>query len=344
MASVANPTSLRRLAAPLFLGALLAACSSEQAAEPCTDPPPANGVAPTTDFVTHLREWQPGERAAYIASVKASGALVIPYVGDISDDAEQLFDMTCTTEIIPNPALNPASPSPDSPFGPLFSVQHTMVPGTGWTSSTVDVHIVNTRQGNDTFDWQLVFWVNNAEQTWKGYAIAANAAATMAARTVNTTTFDTTNAKTGAAAAEARASTSTYWQANGTGAPNQFSISASSTSGTPTTFTSGPFLGGTRVNLSMTFNINNVGLTRVLGSGSPATQTASLSGTIAGGAYNCIFPSPCTTNVPNLAAVARTRALTGAEYAQLPWITAMPETARLGALRAYALRRAAVQR
>lgn len=331
----------------LMLGlAVLAACESE-ANNPCPNLNVAANDSANTEFVVVRRPWNAGEREALIASIKSSGGLSLPYVGDISANADMLFDVQCASDIVSRASLQAASASPidqTSPFGPTYSLDALRVPGVGWTSSGVDVHIVNNQQSGDTFDWLVLFWVNTTEPTWKGFIIGATANTTFPATAVNTTNFDNNNAKIGSGGGEARAATSTVWNANGSGAPNTFQVISSSVTGGSSTITTGPFLGGTSAPFQMNQNTNNVGMTRVLGGGAPLNQTASLAGTVTGTSYNCIFPTPCTTNVPNLAVAALHRELTSAEYAQLPWVAAMPENARQAALRAHALRLAALQK
>jgi hypothetical protein len=328
----------RGLSALLGLVALAACDSSPD--NPCPnllDP----GDSAQASFIVVRRPWQAGEREQLIANIKSQQSLSLPYVGNISDNAELLFDPVCASDIVANTGPSPVSPiAQTSPFGPTYSLNAVRVPGAGWTSSGVDVHIVNNQQSGDTFDWLITFWVNQAEPTWKGYIIGASAATTLAATTVNTTNFDNGNDKTGVGGGEARASTATVWNANGTGSPNTYRVLSSGTTGGSSTVTTGPFLGGTSAPFTMNQTISNVGMARVQGSGTPTTQTANLTGTITGVSYSCVFPSPCTTNVPNVAAAALRHQLTDAEYAQLPWIAALPPATRPGVLRARAQRRA----
>ena len=300
---------MRRLALVAVLTLPLAACDSGNSA-----------MVPTTEFITQRRAWLPGERDSLIARIIVTRALSIPYVGDMSDYASSFYSLDSLDEVVPNPAFSVAAGL--SPFGPTFSLSGLRVPGAGWTSSAIDVHVVNANQANDTFDRLGVFWVNQGEPMWKGFVIAATANTTFPATTVNTTNFDLNNAKVGVGAGEGRFSTATVWTANGTGAPNQFSVSSSAAVGGTATITTGPFLGGTQQSMNMTMNINNVGMTRVLGAGAPATQTASLSGNVTGTKFVCLFPTPCTTNVPVIAAAVRHGLLPDSLRSQLPWTAA----------------------
>lgn len=283
-------------------------------------------IPPNTEFITQRRLWRPGERDSLINFIIANRSLSLPYVGDISDDAARFYPIDSLNEIVANPAYTPVAGI--SPFGPTLSTFGLRVPGAGWSSSSVDVHIVNTQQSNDTFDWLVVFWVNQGEGTWKGFILAATANSTFPATTANTTAFDAANAKAGVGAGEGRFSNGTFWQANGTGAPNTFQVFSSSTVGGSSTITTGPFLGGLGWSHQMNMSINNVGLTRVLGAGAPATQTVSLSGNLTGVAYSCVFPSPCTTNVPIIAAAARRGHVPDSLMARLPWMAARSSALR----------------
>lgn len=261
------------------------------------DPVPAG---PQTEFVTARRPWLPGERDSMIARIVRTRQLALPYVGDLSDNAGELLPLDSVTEIVANPLW--VSASYRSPLGPSFALTGLRVPGTGWTTFGLDIRTVNNNQGADTFDWLGAIWFSNADSTWKGIILAAGAGTTLPATTVNTTNFDAANAKIGAGGGEFRFSNATTWLANGSGAPNQFSVALSLWFGAVTTVTTGPYLGGTSRTGLMSININNVGLTRVSGAGAPATQTASVSGFVGAVQLICVFPSPCTTNVPIMAA------------------------------------------
>lgn len=280
----------------------------------CTEPeaPPAA----TTEFITQQRAWLPGERDSLVARALRTGQFDFLWLS-LSDDIDAILPLDSVWEIVPNPDW--AGPVA-SMFRPVYNQRGTRVPGTGWTTFGMDIHTVNTQQSNDTYDFLGAMWANNADSTWKGLVLAAAAGTTVGATTVNTTAFDAANQKTGAGAGEAKVTGgTTIWLANGTGSPNQFSVGFSFGLGGTTTVTSGPYLGGTRRTLLMNININNVGMTRSFGTQAPATQTASLSGWMVGVQYSCIFPTPCTTNVPGLAAAARRGPLPDSLRALLPF-------------------------
>jgi hypothetical protein len=295
----------------MVLPFLLAACTDPAAPEP-------ELPKPTTQFITQARAWLPGERAALIARAQRTGQFDVLGV-NLSDNAGDLLPLDSVYEIVANPYW--VAPLAASPFGPLFSLSGVRVPGAGWTTFGFDIHIVNTNQANDTFDWLGALWFNNADSTWKGMLLGASAATTLPATFVNTAAFDAGNAKSGAGGGEVKVTGGlTAWIADGTGAPNQFSVSSEAFLSAAATVTTGPYLGGLRRTVLMNININNVGLTRVPGGlQAPPTQTASLSGFVFGAEFNCVFPSPCTTNVPLLAEAARRGRLTAAQRAQLPW-------------------------
>ncbi len=275
--------SLNRLAAVLVLAA----------ASACTDAA-APKATPTTEFITQMRPWRAGERQALVARVQRDSDFVLPFLGNVSPWIDQFLPVDSVTDIVPNPDWPVASA--DVAFSPAFSVRHAEVPGTGWTTMGLRIREVNSQQGGDSLILHGVLWFNNTDSTWKGFLFAANPATTFAATTVNTTAFDASFGKSGVGGGEARASDGTTWLANGTGSPNTFAISFYLPFGSAKTITTGPFLGGTSRQTILSDNVNNVGLTRILGSGTPVTQTASVSGFLGGTEIVCIFPSPCTTN------------------------------------------------
>ncbi len=257
----------------------------------CTDP--VGPILPTTEFITQYRAWLPGERAALVARIQRTRQLDFLFL-TLSDAADYILPQDSVSEIVPNPYWTGTLAAS---FAPVYSVNGVRVPGAGWTTYGFDIHTVNAQQSNDTFDFLGVIWVNNADSTWKGMIVAASSGTTLPATTVNTTAFDAANDKSGAGGGEAKVTGgATTWLANGTGSPNQFSVSSETFFGSPATITTGPYLGGTQRVGFMNININNVGLTRALGSQAPLTQTASLSGSVTAVQYICLFPSPCTTN------------------------------------------------
>lgn len=327
-------TMLRRYAWLLLLsGTGLAACATDD-----------DGDVVQTEFIAVRRAWRPGERDSVVAAVIANRSFNVLYVGDLSDNADLMLSPDSTSDILVNP--NYVSPMSASPFGPSFSVASsfgTRVPGGGWTSTGLDVNI--NGPGDDNY-WLGVFWSNDADDSRKGIILAATtvAATTFPTTTVNTTTYDAAFGLAGVAGAEINPTTApdTYWENRGEG--GTYRVISTAFSGGFNTITTGAFLGGTLRYGTQNEVINNVIMTRRLGTGTPASLTASLSGTITAWEMICNFPTPCTTNVPGLAAAALRGPLPDSLFVKLPWIAAMPAEQRTAAVRAYAVKRAARQR
>ena len=279
-----------RFAIPIVLIVLFAGCS---------DPVRPVPAEPSAEFITVRRAWQPGERDSTIARIKRNREFNFPYIGDISDDADRIYaDPDSVTEIAPNPAFALSGLNESSLLlEPRFA--------TNWNITGVDVLEINSA-AKDTLHWIGVFWSNPTESTWKGFALGAavrTAATTTFPQTVvNTNGFDASGGKTGAAAGEVRASTSTSWLGNGPGiAPNNTLQVSSSVYGAASTVTTGPFLGGTSATGSMQGRMLTIDMARATGAGSPATFQVGLdfrTAAITSIRYVCVFRSPCTTNVP----------------------------------------------
>jgi hypothetical protein len=236
------------------------------------------------------RAWLPGERASLVAQVLATRAFTFPYVGDISDNAEQLIPADSTTEIVPNPAL----PAPRQRAGARFSAMGR-VPTGGWTLAGIRIRMADANQGT-TLRWLGYFFFNNADPTWKGIVIAATGAA--ATNTIiNTPAFDAAFGLNGGGGGEAQLSSGTFWQGNGGPATNRLRVTASSFGGTPVTQTSGPFMGGTMITGSMTGSMQTIVLARIAGSAGDAADTVNVAASaITSYYFQCDFPTPCTTN------------------------------------------------
>src|SRR4029079_8912086 len=138
------------------------------------------------------------ERAATIARVKANREFVLPYVGDISDEAEIIFaNPDSVTEIVAHPDFSARAAS----HGSLLVMEPHFA--TSWNITGVDVRIVNKEVTPvaDTTHWIGVFWSNPAETNWKGFVLAAAnsnpATVTVPQTSVNTTIFDAAFGKAG---------------------------------------------------------------------------------------------------------------------------------------------------
>ena len=277
-------------------GAVLAALLAVGA---CADPagPPAQEHRV---FTSQRRAWLPGERDSVIARIIANRELNFPIIGDISDEAPVIYaDTDSLTELVSDAVVGVAATSRASMLmlAPQFA--------TSWNITGVDVRLVNKEvTPNDTTHWIGVFWSNPADATWKGFVLAAAntnpATVTLPLTPVNTTVFDAAGGKSGVGGGEFRASTATFWQANGGGiSPNNtITISAASYGGAGTV-TTGPFLGGTAANGSMQGRMRTINMTRISGATTPTSFTVDMDFT--GAAINairyvCVFRTPCTTN------------------------------------------------
>jgi hypothetical protein len=264
--------------------AALGACGG--ATEPAGDQP--------SEFISMRRAWLPGERAATIAQIQATGGLsqASPFVSQVYADTDSV------TVIAANPDFSARSVNGSSLLlmEPTFAVSWNIA---GMEYLEVNINPVPA----DTVHWVGIFWSNPAEPAWKGFILAASTGSTVARVDINTTAFDNSAGKTGAGGAEIRPSTSTYWQGNGpiAGANNDFQVSAASY-GAATTITSGPFTGGTMQSGSMQGRAQKVTMARLQGATAPSPLTVDYDfRSVAIGATRivCVFNTPCTTNVPN---------------------------------------------
>ncbi len=322
---------LARLCALVFASAAAAAC--DDSAGPIEADPPAQ-------YITVRRAWLPGERDSTIARIRLGRELVIPYIGDVSDDADRFYpDLDSVTVVIANPAYGVmAANEAGLVMAPQFA-------GT-WNITGIDVRIVNNDVTPiaDTLHYIGVFWSNPAESNWKGFALgganSSGATTTLPLTLVNTTAFNTAFGKSGVGAGEQRATTNTYWEANGPGvSPNNTLIVNSAAYGGTSVINTGPFLGGTIANGTMLGRMRTIDMTRLNGATAPATFQVDLNfsaTSIAAVRYVCIFRSPCTSNVPIIQA-SRPGPLPDSLVARLPWVAAMPWNVRpryLASLRA----------
>ena len=284
------PRSVRGAAA---LGALLslAACSDNLA--PVPDEP--------AEFISQKRAWLPGERDSTIARWQRDSVLFVPHAGNLSEYADQILDPDSVVEVVANPDFSALAADPS--FGLLVLAPRF---ATSWNIIGMKIVTINIEPTpDDTLSLLGVFWSNPAEPTWIGFMFAAvPAGATSLAQThPNSVTFDTTFAKVGVGGGELRQSDTTFWYAAGgtlSGSNNTLSISSSSF-GTPSTVTTGPYLGGTMATGTMTGRMRTISMPRQFGSTAPATASVdfNFNGTaITATSFRCVFNSPCTTNVP----------------------------------------------
>jgi hypothetical protein len=248
-------------------------------------------------LITMTRAWLPGEQVATIAAAEANHT-ALPYVGDLSTLASQLYAGDSVTEVVANPASVPVR------AGAARAVQFSA----GWSAVGVELSIQDRSSTPwDTLSWLGVMWWNPADSTWKGWTIAATRANTVRLTTVSTSVFDASGATSGAGGGEARSANGTYWEANA----GQIQISKNNGCSRVTTITSGVWLGGTVRTCKFGGRLVNLTMPRVTGTTSPATQTINFdfrTARITGTRIVCVFPTPCT-GAAVVAAIRRARAL-----------------------------------
>ena len=272
----------------LLLGVGLSACSSDPVVN---DPPSA--------YIAVKIAWLPGERAAFLNRVMTNHELVFLYAGDVSDLAPQLFaDPDSHVVVIANPLAAPSLTGPISAqlMGPQFS--------TAWNFNGLKITSVNNNMAPpDTTFWHLTVWSNPADALDHGFAIAANRASVFNITPTNSVTFDASGGKSGAATGEYHASTATLWLDNST--QGIFKVQSQTYPGAFSSVTTGPYLGG-QVRAGTQFGrISNSVLTRTAGAEAPLSFTVDFDYRTTGipsVEILCVFPTPCTTNVPALAA------------------------------------------
>jgi len=234
-------------------------------------------------LITVRRPWLPGEQAAAIAEAEQNHT-PLPYVGDVSSLAADMFGGDSVTVVVTNPAYAPGSGR--LPRAAQFSA--------GWSAMGLDLSIQDRSAVPwDTLNWLGVMWWNPADSTWKGWTIVATKAATVKLTNVSTTAFDASQGTSGAGGGEAQQSTGTYWEASS----GQVQISRNNGCGTTTTVASGVWKGGTKQTCNFGGRLVNLTMPRRAGSTAPATQTINFdfrSPPIVGSRLTCVFPSPCT--------------------------------------------------
>ncbi len=289
---MANLLTTRRLPGlpVLVLGALLASCQDEIR----EDDPPAQ-------YIAVRRAWQPGERAAKIQTIVTTRSYVFPYAGDISDLAPQFYaDPDSVTVMIANPALQPSITGPAGGPASLTLFSPT------WDFVALKLTIVNNDPvPPDTIFWHLALWADPADAGSHGFAIAFSRANTFNIKPINTTTFDASGGTAGAAGGEIHASTGTYWEDDAKG--GRYRVNAQTYPGAFATVTSGPFTGGLMRAGQAFGRVQAATFDRQVGTENPASfavdfdyRTTGLPAT----EILCVFPSPCTTNVPLMAAAS----------------------------------------
>ena len=292
--AIARCNRLLSAAALLVVGAGLAACSSDPVVN---DPPSA--------YIAVKVAWLPGERAAFLNRVMTNHELNFLYAGDVSDLAPQLFaDLDSHVVVIANPLAAPSLTGPISAqlMGPQFSA--------AWNFNGLKITSVDaTRIPPDTTFWHLAVWSDPANALDHGFAIAGSRAAVFNITPTNSVTFDATGGKSGAATGEYHSSTFTLWLDAST--QGIFKIQSQTYPGAFTSVTTGPYLGGQYRAGTQFGRISNSVLTRSpisIGTEAPVSFTMDVDYRTTGITsveILCVFPTPCTTNVPALAASRR---------------------------------------
>jgi hypothetical protein len=281
-----------RLAGSALAIVLVGACSD--LTQPVVEPP--------SQYIAVRRAWSPGERDSLVQYIVTHHTFVFPYVGDISDLAPQIYaDTESTTVMVSNPAYTGATvsmaypgiaASPQAPSQALFS--------TTWNFVAAKITSVNNNVAPpDTVFWHMAFWSDPLDASNHGFAIGFSRAATFNITPINTTTFDATFGKSGAAAGEVHLGTTTLWE--DVGSAGNYQVTSQTYPGAFSTVTTGPYLGGQSRAGTQFGRVHNSSFTRISGAELPTTfnvdfdyRTAGLPST----EILCVFPTPCTTNVP----------------------------------------------
>jgi hypothetical protein len=259
----------------------------------CTDA--AEEPVDTAQYVTVRRAWLPGERDALIQDIVTNRKYSFLFVGDISAMAPQLYaDTDSVMVLVPNPALSPAivAPPPGLMAGPMFSAS--------WNIVAAKITTINNGPfPPDTTFWHGVFWSDPADAANHGFALAFSRATTFNISPINTTNFDNAAARAGAAAGEGHLGTGTFWADVGGG--GRYQVTSQSYPGAFSAITTGPYLGGQSRTGTQFGRVTNSAFVRQSGTEAPANFTVSFDYRTTGVPATeilCVFPSPCTTNVP----------------------------------------------
>ena len=282
----------RRRVVPLLL--LFVAAALACAGDEATDP------EEVAEFVAARRAWAPGERDALIQDIVTNRRYVFPFVGDISDLAPQLYaDPDSVTVLVPNPAFRPTVVAPPVGMAGISLFSPT------WNIVALKVSTINTNPvPDDTTFWHMAIWSDPLDAGNHGFAIAFSRNNTFNITPINTTNFDANNGRAGAGAGEFHEATATFWADVGGG--GRYQVTSQSYPGVFATITSGPYLGGQSRTGTQFGRVNNSAHVRQTGTEAPANFTVSFDYRITGLPATeilCVFPTPCTTDVPLLAAV-----------------------------------------
>lgn len=259
-------------------------------------------------FITVKRAWKPGERQALIDSIVSKHSYSFPYAGDISDLAPQIYADTDSVIVM---IANPAYTGAPQVMGPVISPAPGAVTGTQfsatWNFVFVKITTINTDTvpADSTF-WHMVIWSDPSNSGNYGFVIGFSRTNTFSFNQINATNFDANAGKSGAGAGEFHATTGTLWEDKGSA--GKFSSSSEVFPGAFTTVTTGPYLGGQSRAGTAYGKVSNSTFTRIpctgCGTEAPSSFSVAFDYSLAGLPATeilCVFPSPCTTNVPIMA-------------------------------------------
>lgn len=227
-------------AAALVLAA--AACS--------TEPRPT-----VTDYVVVHRAWNPGERDANIAALKASGAL-----GPYTFLVDSLLPLDSITAIVPD------TTAPAFRLTAARGLQPSLTAATtaGMVVLGLDLQVIDTSTSyvppevqGDSIKWLMVFWYMSGEETYHGFTVLYSNTATTppAGVNLNNTSWEAGGHYSGGGGGEVRGSTAQEWSVTS----GTMNITFNDTrTATPTTLTGGPFAGGRQRNGTMQGKLSRV--------------------------------------------------------------------------------------
>ncbi|HEY2805739.1 MAG TPA: hypothetical protein VGI92_07775 [Gemmatimonadales bacterium] len=257
---------------------------------------------PPAQYIAIRRAWAPGERAALIQRIVTNHEYVFPYVGDISSMAPQIYaDTDSVTVLAPNPAFT------GSLTGPIPVASGLEMFSASWNFLALKITTINTTSvPPDTLLWHMAVWADPSDGGNHGFAIAYSALGAFNIKPINSTGFDASNGKSGAAAGEYHFATTTLWLDDAGG--GRYEVDTEAFPGAFSPVTTGPYLGGKERAGTVYGRVNNSRFIRISGSETPNSFTVSFDYRVTplnATEIVCVFPSPCTTNVPIIQAAAR---------------------------------------
>lgn len=258
-----------------------------------TDPSPQ-----VTDYVVVHRAWEPGERAAQVAAIKATNAL-----GMYTALVDSLLPLDSITMVVPDPAAG-AALSVTRGLNPSLAAATTA----GMVVVGMDLYVVDTSTyvppevPSDSIKWLMVFWYNASEPTYNGFTVVHSATATTppAGVDLNTTDWEAAGHYAGGGGGEVRASTGQSWLVTS----GDMNITFNDTRGAAgSTVTSGPFTGGIQRNGTMRGKLSKVVLAGSTTQPNFTLDFSKAASSIPAARLECVYPTPCTgpTLAPGMA-------------------------------------------